>query len=67
MSEEQTITIDGKEYKAADLSDEVKSNLVGMRSAEQEVARLQSLIAIAQTARNAYANAVRQGLGIEES
>lgn len=62
MSEEQKITIDGKEYNAADLSDEVKSQLISMRAAEQELARLQTQVAITQTARNAYAKSVKDSL-----
>jgi hypothetical protein len=67
MSDEQKITIDGKEYNAADLSDGVKGQLMSMRTAEQELARLQSLAAITQTARNAYAQAIKAELEKLES
>jgi hypothetical protein len=68
MTEEQTITIDGKEYKASELSDKVKNELMSLRAAEQEMSRLQTLMALAQTARNAYASSIKGGLeGDEEA
>lgn len=66
MSEEQTITIDGTEYKTSDLSDKVKGELVSMRAAEQELARLQTQAALMQTARNAYASSIKRELGNTE-
>ena len=62
MADEGKITIDGKEYTAADLSDEVKAQLISMRAAEQELARLQTQLAITQTARNAYAKSIKEAL-----
>jgi hypothetical protein len=62
MSEERTITIDGKEYNAADLSEDLKAQLVSMRTAEQELNRLRALGAITETARNAYAKAIKAAL-----
>lgn len=67
MTDEQKVTIDGKEYNASDLSDSVKGQLMSMRAAEQELARLQTLAAIAQTARNAYAQAIKAELDKLES
>lgn len=52
----QTLTIDGKEYNIADLSDKAKAQLVNLRITDQEIQRLQQCLAIAQTARAAYAN-----------
>ena len=68
MTDEQTITIDGKEYKASELSDKVKSELISLRAAEQEMARLQTQMALLQTARNAYASSIKGDLeGDEEA
>lgn len=67
MSDEQKITIDGKEYNASELSDEVKGQLMSMRAAEQELARLQTQAAITQTARNAYAQSIKASLDKIES
>lgn len=56
------ITIDGKEYEVDALSEEVKANLVSMQFADAEIQRQQALLATLQTARNAYAQVVNQGL-----
>ncbi|WP_019895282.1 DUF6447 family protein [Hydrogenovibrio halophilus] len=57
---EQTITIDGKEYAVDKFSDEAKNQLASLRATDQEIARLQTQTAIAQTARNAYARALAE-------
>ena len=59
---EQKITIDEKEYDVESLSDEAKTQILNMRIADQEIADLQRKLAIAQTARNTYANALREEL-----
>ncbi len=62
MADEQTITIDGKEYALEDLSEAAKGQLTNLRLVDQEIARLQQQQAIAQTARNAYAQALQAEL-----
>lgn len=62
MADTQTITIDGKEYALDDLSEAAKGQLTNLRVVDQEIARLQQQQAIAQTARNAYANALKEQL-----
>jgi len=57
-SKEQTITIDGVEYKVSDLNDNAKNQIVNLRVTDQEIASLNQKLAIAQTARAAYANAL---------
>ena len=52
------ITIDGTEYNTEALSSEAKNELMSMQICDQKIAALQTDIAIAQTARNAYANAL---------
>ena len=52
------ITIDGKEYEIEDFSDNARAQLASMQLADQKIAQLQSEIAMAQTARNAYAQAL---------
>ena len=54
-----TITIDGTEYAEEALSSEAKAELVSMQVCDQRVATLQTDLRIAQTARNAYANALK--------
>ena len=54
----QTVTIDGTEYNLADLSENARSQVTNLRVTDQEIARLQQQLAIAQTARTAYARAL---------
>jgi hypothetical protein len=56
------ITIDDKEYDLDKLTDATKAQLTSMRLADAEIQRLNIQLAIAQTARNAYALAVRKDL-----
>jgi hypothetical protein len=53
------ITIDGKEYDLDTLSEAAKSQLTNIQVTDQEIARLQQRLAIAQTARQAYARALQ--------
>jgi hypothetical protein len=53
-----TITIDGVAYTIDSLSKEAKTELAGMQACDQKIATMQTEFAIAQTARNAYANAL---------
>lgn len=59
---DQTVTIDGKEYAVDQLSEEARNQLMNLRVTDQEVARLNQQLAIAQTARAAYANALKREL-----
>lgn len=60
-----TITIDGKDYNLENLSGNARSQLESMHLVDQQIARLQTEIAIAQTARNAYAAALKAELAVE--
>lgn len=62
MSTEQNFTIDGTEYPLASLGEEARSHLHMLRITDQEIQRLQWQLAIAQTARNAYAQALKAKL-----
>ena len=53
------VTIDGKEYDLDQLSEAAKSQLTNVRVTDQEIARLQQQLAIAQTARQTYARALQ--------
>ena len=53
------VTIDGTEYNTEDLSSEAKNELMSMQICDQRIATLQTDLNITQTARNAYANALR--------
>ena len=54
-----TITIDDIAYAEADLSDKAKAELGSMQVCDQRIAALQTDLAIAQTARNAYATVLK--------
>ena len=60
--EEPSLTVNGVAYLLADLSEEAKSQLVNVQAAEAEITRLQVQMAIAQTARNAYQQALFSAL-----
>lgn len=53
-----SITIDNKEYKLEDLSDEAKAQIGSIQVVDQKIADLNTQLAIMQTARNAYAQAL---------
>ncbi|MFZ5487873.1 MAG: DUF6447 family protein [Pseudomonadota bacterium] len=61
-SNQSVITIDGKEYGLDSLSANARSQIVNLRVTDQEIARLQTQLAIAQTARAAYAQALKAEL-----
>jgi hypothetical protein len=56
------ITIDNTEYDLAALSEQAKNQLQMLQACEQELQRLQVQVAIAQTARVAYARALKEAL-----
>ena len=56
------IKIDDKEYDLDTLSDEAKAQLVSLQFCDQELARLQDQAAALQTARMAYAKALKDAL-----
>jgi hypothetical protein len=58
----QTLTIDNVEYNVADLSEAARAQVVNVRVTDEEIQRLNRLLAIAQTARTAYANALKNEL-----
>ena len=68
MNEEiPTITIDGNEYVLDQLSEEHRNVINHKQIADQEIARLQTMIAILTTGRQAYINQLGEDLeGSEE-
>ena len=60
------ITIDEKDYDVDDLSDEAKAQVVSLNFVDAELSRLQLKVAAMQTARNAYATALKSLLGEDE-
>lgn len=62
MAESQTLTIDGTEYKLDELSETARQQAANLRVTDEEIERLQRQLAIAQTARGAYARALSEEL-----
>ena len=58
MTDVKTITINDKEYVLEDLSEAARAQLISLQITDQEIIRLQQQQNIAQTARNAYAQAL---------
>lgn len=56
------ISIDNNDYDTDKFSDEAKAQLVSIQYVDQELARLQAQSAALQTARMAYANALKAAL-----
>jgi hypothetical protein len=56
------ITIDGQQYDVSTLSENARSQIANLRITDQEIQRLQQQLAIAQTARAAYARALEAEL-----
>jgi hypothetical protein len=59
----KSISIDNQEYELDKLNPEARQQLANLRIADQEIARLQMQLALAQTARNAYGQALKAELG----
>ncbi|MDD2863641.1 MAG: DUF6447 family protein [Methylococcales bacterium] len=57
-----TINIDNQNYELETLSDEAKNQLVSLQFVDAELQRLNAQIAVYQTARLAYANALKEAL-----
>jgi hypothetical protein len=62
MATKDTIKINNKEYKLADLSQEAKVQLGNLRICDIELERLKAQLAITETARNAYGRALDAAL-----
>lgn len=65
MTEEAKISIDGVEYKLADLSDDAKAQIQSLQFVEGEIARLNAQAAVFNTAKIAYQTALKELLAEE--
>ncbi len=59
-NEDVKITIDDVEYLFNDLSDEAKAQIQSIQFVDQEIGRLNAQLAIANTAKIAYQNALKE-------
>ena len=57
-----TITINNQDYNTDTLPDSAKQQLQMLALTDAEISRLQAQLAIAQTARNAYARALAEAV-----
>jgi len=62
-----TINIDNKEFDVEALSENAKAQIISLRSCDQRIQVLQQELAILQTARNAYSNALKADLPDDET
>jgi hypothetical protein len=58
MDEELEVTVDGVSYPYSALSDKARAQLTNLQFVDAEIARLQARLAVYQTARIAYNNAL---------
>ncbi|MCL2022688.1 MAG: DUF6447 family protein [Betaproteobacteria bacterium] len=56
----QTVTIDGKPYPLDSLSETARNQITNLRATEQEIARTQAMLSMLQTARQAYAQVLKE-------
>jgi len=66
INEIPTITIDGNDYAVDQLSEEHQNVVMHMQVADQEIARLNTMIAILSTGRQAYINQLGEELTKKE-
>ena len=59
---DQKITIDEVEYNLSDLSDNAKAQLVNIKFVDAQIQQLNNELAVADTARIGYANALKADL-----
>jgi hypothetical protein len=62
MSDDQTITIDGKTYKLADLSEQARAQLANIRFCDERMQQLRNELAVSDTARMGYSRALKREL-----
>ncbi|WP_151704830.1 DUF6447 family protein [Nitrincola alkalilacustris] len=62
METKDTVKINDKEYKLADLSEDAKAQLTNLRVCDAELQRLKAQIAIVETAKAAYGRALTEEL-----
>ena len=61
-NKKEVITIDGKEYKLDDLSDNAKAQLANVQFVDMQIQQLNNELAVADTARIGYTNALQAEL-----
>ena len=62
----KTIIIDEKEYDVKKLSDNAKAQIANIHFVDEEIVRLQSQVAVYQTARSAYMFTLKKEVEIQK-
>jgi hypothetical protein len=62
-SPEKNVRIDGKDYPLSSLSDQARAQILNLQATDQRIEHLQQELAITQTARKAYSEALAAELG----
>jgi hypothetical protein len=62
---EQTITIDGKQYAASDLSSTAKTQIAHIRFVEKQIEDAKNQVSVLQAARQYYASQLSKELGTD--
>lgn len=65
-TKENKITIDGIEYNLDDLSDNSKAQIASIQFVDTQIQNLNNELAVADTARIAYTNALKAELPMKE-
>ncbi len=60
MEDEVEVTVDGVSYKVSELSEAAREQVANLQFVDAQMAELHSKLAVFQTARNAYQNALQQ-------
>jgi hypothetical protein len=61
----ETIDIDGKPYDVESLSNEAKTQIINIQFVDNQILQLQNELAVADTARIGYTNALKNEVKIE--
>jgi hypothetical protein len=56
------VTVDGRDYELTNLSEAARQQITNLNAVDEELRQLQVRVAICQTARNAYATALKSEL-----
>ena len=62
MADEETVMIDGRSYKLADLSEQARAQLATIRFCDRQIQQLKNELAVSDTARLGYSDALRREL-----
>ena len=65
-TKDETVKIDGNEYKKKELSDKALSQLANLQFVDMRLQQLQNELAVSDTARIAYTRALRDQLSLDD-